>query len=156
MRSISWLVDKLSADYPQFHFTEDTTSRWSHDSATVFYNPSEPNADWTLLHELAHACLNHTGYIRDIALLQMERDAWEYAKATLAPRYEIDIDEDFIEDHLDTYRDWLHAKSTCPTCTLTGMEIAKHHYRCLGCGQAWRTNAGTQARVQRYKANTPR
>lgn len=150
----SLLVDKLSKDYPHFVFTADTNSHWSPVHSTVFYNPAEPNIDWILLHELSHACLDHAGYSRDIKLLQMERDAWNYAKQTLAPHYSITIDDDFIEDHLDTYRDWLHIKSTCPKCTLSGMEIAKHQYQCLSCSHHWNTNTGTQVRVQRYSANT--
>jgi hypothetical protein len=80
----------------------------------------------------------------------MERDAWQHATTVLAPAYQLSIDPGFIEDHLDTYRDWLHAKSTCPACTLTGIEVSKQLYRCVGCHHTWTTNEGTQRRVQRY------
>lgn len=150
MPQTTLLVDKLRADFPAITFTEGETSHWSHTAQTVFYCPNEPQLDWILLHELAHALLQHAEYQRDIELLGMERDAWEYARKQLAPPYNIAIDPDFIEDQLDTYRDWLHTKSTCPRCTLTGMEVRKHHYRCLGCQHTWKTNRGTQVRVHRY------
>lgn len=151
MHTITSLVNKLQKDFEQFQFEPSDVSRWSRRANTVFYNEHEPHCEWVLLHELAHACLGHTDYRRDIQLLAMERDAWEYAAATLSPRYNIVIDEYFIEDHLDTYRDWIHTKSTCPHCTLTGVEKDKQRYSCLGCGHTWRTNTGTQTQVRRYK-----
>lgn len=150
----SSLVAKLTQDYPRFSFSTGEKSHWSASQLTIFYNPDEPHVDWILLHELSHACLEHAGYSRDIILLQMEREAWEYARNTLAPRYNVTIDTEFIEDHLDTYRDWIHTKSTCPKCTLTGMEVTKHRYRCLNCHHQWNTNTGTQVRIQRYSTNT--
>lgn len=151
MQSTTSLVRKLQTDFKQFHFTPSDISRWSHREKTVFYNADDPHYEWIILHELAHACLNHTDYRRDIELLAMERDAWHHAATVLAPRYANAIDQDFIEDHLDTYRDWLHVKSTCPYCTLTGIETSKHHYQCLGCRSTWHTNDGTQVQVRRYK-----
>lgn len=150
MRAISSLVKKLAANYPDLKFAIAKTAHWSSTEKTVYYNPEEPHASWTLLHETAHALLNHDNYCRDIDLLKMERDAWNYANGTLAPVYGIAIATNFIEVHLDTYRDWLHAKSTCPTCSSTGFEHRKHSYRCLHCGSAWRTNAGTAAQIRRY------
>lgn len=155
MPTTSSLVAKLSHDFPNVSFVKDDLSRWSAVESTVYYNLTEPHVDWIILHELSHACLKHTQYTRDIALLAMERDAWQHAADALAPRYGITIDEDFIEDHLDTYRDWLHAKSTCPACTQNGMEYARKRYRCLACGHEWRTNNGTQTRIRRYTVNTP-
>lgn len=146
----SSLVAKLTQDYPEYRFIQGPVSRWESKHTTIHYNPSEAHSDWVVLHELAHACLAHASYQRDIELLQMEREAWHYAKTSLAPRYAIEIDPEFIEDHLDTYRDWLHTKSTCPACSLNGMELAKHRYQCLACGHQWRTNAGTKTRVTRY------
>lgn len=150
MQPISSLVAKLRRDFAQLTFVEADVSRWSAKTQTVFFAPHSPHAEWVLLHELGHACLQHADYRRDVELLAMERDAWEYATKTLAPKYSITIEPDFIEDHLDTYRDWLHAKSTCPNCTLTGVETSKQTYHCLGCQHTWRTNKGTQTRVHRY------
>lgn len=152
MPSISSLVNTLQADFSQFQFIEGDISHWSHTKNTIFYATNDPHIEWVLLHELGHACLHHADYQRDIELLAMERDAWHHATTVLAPAYDLVIDPDFIEDHLDTYRDWLHAKSTCPCCTLTGVEVQKQQYRCLGCQHTWKTNEGTQTRVYRYSA----
>lgn len=150
MPTTSSLVAKLVIDYPQYTFSKDSVSHWSPDKATIYYDDTDTHVEWILLHELAHACLGHRSYVRDVALVRMEREAWQYANKTLAPHYTIQIDPDFIQDHLDTYRDWIHTKSTCPQCSLTGMETAKHRYQCLSCNHQWRTNTGTQSRVTRY------
>lgn len=150
MHSTTSLINKLQKDFSQFSFIESDVSHWSHTKNTVFYNADDPHNDWVVLHELAHACLNHSDYRRDVELLAMERDAWHYAVTTLAPRYDITIDPDFIEDQLDTYRDWLHSKSTCPQCTLNGVETSKHRYQCLSCQHTWRTNEGKQVQIRRY------
>lgn len=146
MVSIDSLIKKLRADYPQFTFTEGDIARWHHSNKTIYYTDDTS----TLLHELAHACLNHTSYHRDIELLQIERDAWEYAVTYLSPRYDLPIDDVFIQDHLDTYRDWLHAKSTCPECTSTGVEVSPRHYKCLICNHSWRVNSAVDISLRRY------
>lgn len=149
MQSISSLVKALQVDFPQLTFEESATSRWSYENQTVYYNPHEEHAEWILLHELGHALLQHKEYHRDIELLTMERDAWHHATELLASQYQLVVASDFIEDHLDTYRDWLHAKSTCPHCSLTGVEVRRHEYRCYNCHHTWKTNEGTYTRIYR-------
>ncbi|NLA43173.1 hypothetical protein GX865_03435 [Candidatus Saccharibacteria bacterium] len=154
MLSTTSLIKKLRLDFPHLKFKKSDVSRWSHSRQTIYFNPNEKNANWIILHELGHACLKHASYQRDIELISMEKDAWQYALDKLSDRYDLSIDQDFIEDHINTYRDWLHAKSTCPGCSLTGVEKSKHNYHCLGCGQGWSTNEGTQVRIQRYSKNS--
>lgn len=147
----SSLVAKLQCDHPHITLTaHDGAAYWSSAQRTVFYNPNEPHADWILLHEMSHALLQHSSYRKDIELLAMERDAWQYAARTLAPRYSMHIDEDFIQDSLDSYRDWLHAKSTCPRCQLTGAELAPRRYHCAACGNQWHVNEARTCHVRRY------
>lgn len=150
MPKTSSLINRLYEDFPHIAFKEGSPSRWSKDQSTIYYDPQVSHIEWIILHELGHAHLNHTNYQRDIQLLAMERDAWEYA-STLAPRYNLQIAVDFIEDHLDSYRDWLHKKSTCPNCTITGLEVSKQKYRCPACQNEWKTNPGTQSRIYRQK-----
>lgn len=151
MPSINWLVRQITADYPAISLQATSqASHWSPTTHTIFYNPSEQHAEWVLLHELAHGILQHDIYKRDIELLAIERDAWQYATEVLALRYDMTIDEEFIEDHLDSYRDWLHAKSSCPSCNLNGVEIKTRSYRCLACGQTWQVNEARTCRLQRY------
>lgn len=151
MRSTSSLVAKLANNHQTINFRLGETARWSQDEQTVYYNPTEPHADWVLLHETAHALLGHSEYIRDIVLLRMEREAWDYAARSLAPAHGISIDSTFIDEHLDTYRDWIHAKSTCPTCQSNGYEIAPRGYTCVHCGNNWYTNTGVDREIRRFQ-----
>ena len=41
--------------------------------------------------------------------------------------------EDFVQEKLDTYRDWLHAKSKCKKCGLTGYQTKDGKYHCPRC-----------------------
>ncbi len=103
------------------------------------------------LHELAHAVLGHTGYRLDIELLRREREAWDAVRTTFAPHYEVPYDVDLIEDSLDTYRDWLHARALCPTCNLTGIQTKTNTYSCINCRCSWRPNDARQCALRRYK-----
>lgn len=153
MAATSSLAKKLARSYPSITFVRGDYAHWAPRSQTVFFDPNEGHADWILLHETAHALLNHRDYVRDIELLKLERAAWDYATSTLAKDHGVEIDPDFVESHLDTYREWLHAKSTCPHCQSNGLEQAKHHYLCLHCGSTWRTNTGTTSSIRRYILN---
>jgi hypothetical protein len=144
------LLPKLEKDFSAFHFTPATEFRWSPDEMTIYYD-EQARDDPTLLHELAHAVLDHKEYVKDIGLIELERDAWEYARNTLAPAYDVVIEEDVIQDSLDTYRDWLHARSTCPRCDATGLQIKKSDYRCIACGSTWRVNDARSCALRRYK-----
>jgi hypothetical protein len=150
MPSITSLATRLQSDFPDFHFTSSNEFRWSPEEKTVYYDVSS-NESVTLLHELAHAILAHTTYIRDIGLLEMERDAWEYTKRTLAPRYAVPISETIAQDSLDTYRDWLHARSACPQCEATGLQMTESIYRCIACGTRWHVNDARFCALRRYK-----
>jgi len=83
-------------------------------------------------------------------LIQMERDAWEYARNKLSKTYSVAMDEDAIEMAMDSYRDWLHARSSCTMCHSTGVQVATNTYRCLACGTSWRTNEARLCALRRY------
>ena len=68
----------------------------------------------------------------DVERLKMEVAAWEKAKE-LAKHYGVDVDEDVIQEELDTYRDWLHKKSRCPGCGLTRFQTTDGEYHCPRC-----------------------
>jgi len=55
----------------------------------------------------------------------MEAAAWEKA-LELAKTYGITLDQEVSEKHLNTYRDWMHARSTCPKCEATGIRQKRH------------------------------
>lgn len=150
MPSTPSLIQKLAKDFPAIHFVEAEAFQWSADTKTISYNTSDETATEHALHELAHALLDHRAYTRDIELLKMEREAWSHAQEVLAPQYDITIDDETREEALDSYRDWLHARSTCPNCKATGLETDKYLYKCLACRHTWRVNEARLCGLKRY------
>jgi len=111
------------------------------------------NALWSLLHETGHALLGHTTYKADFELLQLEVAAWEKAKE-IAKVLEITINNDHIEDCLDTYRDWLHKRSVCPNCTTQCLQQDDlSHYRCYNCHTKWKVSTNRFCRAYRSSKN---
>lgn len=149
MPSLSLLVATLKKRYPDFSFTEAEHFSWSPTEQAILYNASEPNAPLLLLHELSHALLKHSKYRRDVELIAMETAAWEKARA-LTAEFEISYDEDVAQDHLDTYREWLHARSTCPNCSANGYQIEAFRYECPACTHSWRVNEARVCALRRY------
>lgn len=151
MPSLNSLITKLNADYPTLTFQKSDGFRWSTTDQTVFFDDTMPQADAFCLHELSHAILEHREYDKDIELVKLERDAWEYARRTLSTTYGVPVSEDLIQDNLDTYREWLHARSTCPLCHATGIQAGPRRYDCLACGQSWKVNEARICALRRYK-----
>lgn len=151
MPSIHSLINKLAAEYPQFTFAKGDAFQWSAEHNTITFREDDSDAGPQLLHELSHALLQHKTYERDIKLIGLERDAWEYAKETLSENYNTPIADDIIQTSLNSYRDWLHARSTCPTCTATGIEITKKTYRCPACQGEWGVNEARVCGLRRYR-----
>ncbi len=99
---------------------------------TIVLGPEEPFSELLALHEVSHAVLKHKDFRMDVERIKMENAAWEKARE-LANKYGIEVDEDFIQDELDTYRDWLHKKSRCPKCGLTRFQTPNTEYHCPKC-----------------------
>ena len=121
-------------------------------TATVYYVSSEDAHDIAeLLHELGHALLRHEGYGQDIELLKLERAAWDEA-LSVAKRSDITISPDLIEEHLESYRDWMYARSRCPRCEQAGIQEKSDNgtYRCPLCNTAWRVNEAKTCGLKRY------
>ena len=106
-----------------------------------------------LLHEIAHAKLGHKNYQYDVQLIEMERSAWEYAVDTLAPKYglALSMDDDNVQDSLDSYRDWLHKRSLCPQCGAVGLQGTSSSYKCINCHSEWRVNQAKSCQLKRYQ-----
>lgn len=151
MEKTSWL-STLRTSYPHITFVENSDHfRWSPQSASVFVASLSSEEDlMTLLHETGHALAGHTTYTQDIQLLKLEREAWNIAQHTLAPQFALEISDKTIEKALDSYRDWLHARSICPQCGSTGVQNDETHYRCLACGSIWKVNDARTCRLRRY------
>ena len=147
--STTSLIAKLTCDFPAITFTSGDIFRWSPGEHTIYY--AHPTDAASLLHEVAHMALGHAEYVFDIELLQMERDAWAHTINTLAPHYGIPLQEEQIDALLDTYRDWLHDRSLCPTCKATGIQTAIRRYNCLTCHTSWKVNEARTCSLRRYK-----
>ena len=59
---------------------------------------------------------------------------WPVDKAReLCNKYGVSYNEDVAETELDTYRDWLDAKSRCPKCGLTRYQTSDGEFHCPRC-----------------------
>lgn len=131
------LASQLAVDFKQFKFIKGDTAVYSPKDESISYRAGgSQKEDWTLLHELAHGLLEHKDYSTDFELLKMESEAWHKAKK-IGQKYKIKISDDYIQNCLDTYRDWLHKRSTCPVCNLRAPQKTPHIYRCFNCKSEW-------------------
>ena len=147
------LLARIANDYPDLAFIESAHFSWHAGKKHVSYQKSTKHSTssmWALLHELGHAILGHKDYTHDIELLQMEAAAWEEARG-LASHYTVELDEDYIQDCLDTYRDWLHLRATCPTCFARSLQSSLTHYRCFNCQSEWRVTRSRLCRPYRLQ-----
>ena len=149
MPSILSLLPLLKQAYPTISFTAGERFSWSPDKKTVFYDESDTKNTSILLHELAHGLLDHHSYSKDVELISMESDAWDKA-VELAALYKVKVTDTAVQDNLDTYREWLHDRSTCPKCEATGYQSAKSEYTCVACSHKWRVNEARICALRRY------
>lgn len=122
---------QLAEDFPEFRFVMGRKFAFR-PAKTIVLGPPEPFSELLALHEVSHAILGHKGFKMDVERLKMEKAAWDKARE-LADRYDIEVDEDLIQQELDTYRDWLHQKARCPKCGLTRFQTLDGQYRCPSC-----------------------
>lgn len=125
------LLPRIQKDYPEFKFKSGKKYTFR-PPRTIILGPPEPFSGLLLLHELSHAILGHKTFRLDVERLKMESEAWDKARE-LADRYKIKINEDLIQDELDTYRDWLHTRSKCKKCGLTCYQTKDGAYHCPRC-----------------------
>jgi hypothetical protein len=150
MQSTISILSSLKTNYPQFSFKQGDNFLWSSSDNTIYYDRASKNQAVFLLHELSHALLGHSSYKRDIQLITMERQAWDHT-IELAPKYNVAIEDEMVQSTLDSYRDWLHARSTCPSCKATGVQINKFAYVCSACNHKWRVNEARTCDLRRYR-----
>lgn len=134
------LIKKLAKDYPElsisagerFQFTPPNQLFYA---KTTEYSDNE--AQLLLLHELGHYLIGETDYLTDIELLEIEAKAWAKAHE-LCKKYNLEYNEDFAEDRLDSYRNYLHYASLCNNCQLAGYQDDRGNYHCPLCGATWK------------------
>ena len=139
MPNLKKLIAKISADYPELQLAPGERFQFSPPS-TLYYDPqsTEKRSDLLLLHELGHYLIQKSNYSSDIELVEIESQAWAKAR-TICSNYDIQYDEDFAEDRLDSYRDWLHLVSLCKNCNLAGYQDSTQLYHCPLCGATWKS-----------------
>lgn len=150
------LLRLLAPVLPGVTFCADEAFLWSPKDKTVFYNSKQlksKKGQWSLLHEASHAALEHKDYDNDFELLKLEVAAWQYA-VNLGTKFNITIDGNFVEDCLDSYRDWLHQRSTCPSCGSGGIQHDSSTYRCHNCHASWSVSQSRFCRTYRRKLDT--
>ena len=131
-------VQKISEQYPNLRLKQGKKFTFR-PPRTIFYEEKGTGLSLneyklSLLHELGHALLKHRNFPTDAERVKMERAAWERARE-LCTECSVDYEEEWVEEHLDTYRDWLHQKSLCPVCGLTRYQTMDGEYHCSFCDE---------------------
>jgi hypothetical protein len=150
------LLSTLTTQYSAISFVAGDSFYWSPAKRQVHYKHDAQGiiATFSLLHEVAHGLLDHKRYKLDFELLQLEVAAWEEAKR-IALTYTIEIDEDHIQDCLDSYRDWLYRRSICPSCTTKALQLDDQpKYRCYNCATTWLVTPSRFCRPYRRQKNS--
>jgi hypothetical protein len=141
----------LQKHYPSITFNKGDVFSWSPKDNAVVYTLSytdEDHAVYALIHEVAHAVLEHKHYVNDVDLLRHEVAAWHTAK-DIAKKISITINEEHIQDCLDTYRDWIHKRATCPHCSVISAQQDTGGYTCFNCQTHWKVPDSPLCRVTR-------
>lgn len=148
------LSEALSEEFSDIAFISSNKTYWSPSNKTIFFNKNDKKLDFSLLHETGHMLCGHKNYNFDVELLIMESEAWEKA-IEISKRYNIKIDNDYVQDCLDSYRNWLHKRSLCPKCDINSSQVNKSTYKCLNCGLEWKVASSRFCRSYRMKQKSP-
>ncbi len=146
-------ITTIRRDFPEITFKPHTSFYWSSRDQAIYFNPGalkDPAGLYQLLHELGHALCRHNHYDSGIELLKIETQAWEKAE-DIATNYGLVITKKQIEECLDSYRDWLYLRSSCPHCHTVSVETESNQYRCFNCSQKWRVPEDQRRRHYRLK-----
>lgn len=144
-------LEFLQATYPEITFVPGKSFYWSAKENKITFIPTDSSRHvWSLLHEAGHATLDHVGYTTDLELLHLEIAAWGQAKA-LARSIRISINDEHVERCLDTYRNWLHARATCPRCLNVSLQTDINEYRCFNCKKRWQISRSRFCRIYRQQ-----
>lgn len=145
------LAKRIQKDFTALEFEQASQFSWHAGKQAISYNETllgSSRGIWALLHEIGHAQLKHSDYESDVELLRMEVNAWDQARE-LARDYEVAVDDNYVEDALDSYRDWLHLRSTCPACHQRCTQQDPHTYVCHNCASSWHVTRSRHCRPYR-------
>lgn len=155
MKTQSKLLDYLERKYGDaLSFAPGKSYYWSPADGIVYYQQEDPSEVglWTLLHETSHGLLEHKTYQSDFELILLEMEAWEKA-LVLSRELGMSVDNNHVQDCLDSYRDWQYKRSLCPSCELGGVQIDQKTYKCLFCENTWNVSEARFCRPYRRKAS---
>lgn len=131
------LIKKIASDYPELELSEGARFQFTPPNYLYYTTDEAEHPELLLLHELGHYLIGETDYSTDIELLEIEAKAWAKARE-LCNNYQLEYDDGFAEDHIDSYRDYLHFASLCNNCQLAGYQDDSGNYHCALCGATWR------------------
>ena len=114
LNSLSPTLQQIITDFPNLIFKRGSRFTFRPPNIIIL-GPKTTNYELLTLHEIGHALSNHKNYKTYLELLRMETEAWRRAKP-LAQKYQVPYNEDLVQSHLNTYRDYLYLKTTCPHC----------------------------------------
>lgn len=146
------LLEELQATFGRYHFEAALQFAWSPEKMTIFYVPqslSRADGYYRLMHEIAHGELGHHSYQYDVELVRLEVAAWRLAQK-LIRGHSLRIPRSTSNKHLETYRNWLHVRSRCPTCSSAGLQNKQLLYVCAHCQTRWRVPRTQLCQVQRH------
>lgn len=138
-------------DFSDLTFKTGPRFAWSPKDKTIWYEDDKLDTDTgrlALLHEIAHALLNHYSYSSDLHLMKLEVQAWSKTR-DLAKNYSLTVDDDYIDDCLESYRDWLYRRSMCVNCSTNSLQDEDGVYNCHICGSQWNVPDSQLCRVMR-------
>ena len=147
------LIEQIITDYPHIDFKAGKRFAWSPANSVVWYEKKklgDLQGLLALLHEVSHALLQHKEFENDMELMNYEVSAWKNARI-LADKYSIDVSDEYIDDCLESYRDWLYKRSTCVECGTNSLQDTSGAYVCHICGTKWKVPNSQLCRVQRRK-----
>jgi len=146
-----YIINELEKMFPHLRYRSGKSFSWSPETNEIFYDSgkSTKTHSWSLLHETGHALLGHNRYDTDLELIKLEIAAWEKAKE-VATSLKITINENHIQDCLDTYRDWLYQRSVCPRCDNKSLQQETiEQYQCFNCHMVWEVTPSRFCRAYR-------
>ena len=143
-------IKDIVGQFPELRFEQGESLCWNPTKKSITH-PGKDSLDtiYGLIHEIAHAKLTHSSFLHDIELIKMEREAWNLACEIAQDKFDIKISGEYIEDCLDSYRDWLYRRSLCPRCALSGFQVNSHEYSCPHCLIDWNVPVSRLCTVKR-------
>lgn len=149
----SQLLETLQKDYPGLNFKPGDHFAWNSKNSQITYSNPGKDEDQErysnkLLHELAHAKLDHSDYQSDAQLLKIESSAWKLAKE-LCQKYGVKFSKEEQEDSLASYINWASSRSQCPKCKKNGLQTTQTEFLCPSCSHKW--NVGRSRFTRTYR-----